>query len=45
VAWIAGFLRGDFGVSYTYRVPVADSELDWRVAAALAVTVDAFMNR
>jgi hypothetical protein len=28
-----------------YRVPVADGTLDWRVAAALAVTVDAFMNR
>jgi hypothetical protein len=28
-----------------YKVPVADGELDWRVAAALAVTVDAFMNR
>lgn len=28
-----------------YRVPVADGQLDWRVAAALAVTVDAFMNR
>jgi len=22
--WIAGLLRGDFGVSYTYRVPVAE---------------------
>jgi uncharacterized protein YxjI len=28
-----------------YRVPVTDGRLDWRVAAALAVTVDAFMNR
>jgi uncharacterized protein YxjI len=28
-----------------YHVPVADGQLDWRVAAALAVTVDAFMNR
>jgi peptide/nickel transport system permease protein len=24
VAWIAGFFTGDFGVSYTYRVPVAE---------------------
>ncbi len=24
IAWIAGFFSGDFGVSYTYRVPVAD---------------------
>jgi uncharacterized protein YxjI len=29
----------------TYRIAVADGSLDWRVAAALAVTVDAFMNR
>ncbi|MCW2567401.1 MAG: hypothetical protein JWN54_1498, partial [Mycobacterium sp.] len=27
------------------HVPVADDALDWRVAAALAVAVDAFMNR
>jgi uncharacterized protein YxjI len=28
-----------------YRVAVEDASLDWRVPAALAVTVDAFMNR
>jgi uncharacterized protein YxjI len=28
-----------------YHVPVADDGLDWRVAAALAVAIDAFMNR
>lgn len=28
-----------------YRVVVEDGSLDWRVPAALAVTVDAFMNR
>jgi uncharacterized protein YxjI len=28
-----------------YRVAVHDGALDWRVPAALAVTVDAFMNR
>jgi len=28
-----------------YRVAVNDGSLDWRVPAALAVTVDAFMNR
>ena len=28
-----------------YQVHVFDPELDWRVPAALAVTVDAFMNR
>ena len=24
VAWVTGLLSGDFGISYTYRVPVAD---------------------
>ncbi len=28
-----------------YRVSVNDDRLDWRVAAAMAVAVDAFMNR
>ncbi|MDT7545351.1 MAG: hypothetical protein QOE99_1461 [Actinomycetota bacterium] len=28
-----------------YRISIADGTLDWRVAGALAVTVDAFMNR
>jgi uncharacterized protein YxjI len=28
-----------------YRIAVFDGTLDWRVAGALAVTVDAFMNR
>jgi hypothetical protein len=28
-----------------YRIAVSDASLDWRVPAALAVTVDAFMNR
>lgn len=28
-----------------YRITIADGTLDWRVAGALAVTVDAFMNR
>ena len=28
-----------------YRIAVMDGSLDWRVPAALAVTVDAFMNR
>ena len=31
--WAGGMLRGDFGISYTYRVPVADL-----VAARLAVS-------
>ena len=24
VSWVLGLLRGDFGISYTYRIPVAD---------------------
>jgi hypothetical protein len=28
-----------------YRITIGDGTLDWRVAGALAVTVDAFMNR
>jgi uncharacterized protein YxjI len=28
-----------------YRIQISDGTLDWRVAGALAVTVDAFMNR
>lgn len=29
----------------SYRVEVSDDSIDWRVAAATAVSVDAFMNR
>jgi peptide/nickel transport system permease protein len=28
LAWVAGMLRGDFGISYTYRVPVAELVAD-----------------
>jgi peptide/nickel transport system permease protein len=28
LAWVSGMLRGDFGVSYTYRTPVAGMILD-----------------
>jgi uncharacterized protein YxjI len=28
-----------------YRISISDGSLDWRVAGALAVTIDAFMNR
>jgi peptide/nickel transport system permease protein len=28
LAWVAGFFTGDFGVSYTYRVPVAELIVD-----------------
>ena len=33
-AWISGMLVGDFGVSYTYRVPVADLVADRVVVSA-----------
>ncbi|WP_126975109.1 ABC transporter permease [Frigidibacter oleivorans] len=32
--WVAGMLRGDFGISYTYRTPVADLVAD-RLAVSL----------
>ena len=28
LAWVGGMLTGDFGISYTYRVPVADLVAD-----------------
>ena len=28
LGWVGGMLRGDFGVSYTYRTPVAGMVLD-----------------
>ena len=34
-----------FRLRDVYRVQVADDRLDWRLAAACAVAVDAFMNR
>jgi peptide/nickel transport system permease protein len=33
-SWVAGFVTGDLGVSYTYRVPVADL-----IVERLAITV------
>jgi peptide/nickel transport system permease protein len=38
VAWAGGMLRGDFGISYTYRVPVADLILD-RIWISLPLAV------
>ncbi|MEM7644253.1 MAG: ABC transporter permease [Pseudomonadota bacterium] len=44
-AWVGGMLRGDFGTSYTYRVPVADLIADRIVVSgplavyALALTI------
>lgn len=38
IAWVAGLLQGDFGVSYTYRVPVSELISD-RVAISLPLTL------
>jgi peptide/nickel transport system permease protein len=38
LGWIAGLLQGDLGVSYTYRVPVADLVAD-RVAVSLPLAL------
>ena len=42
LAWIGGMLTGDFGTSYTYRVPVADLVLD-RVWVSLPLAVYALI--
>jgi peptide/nickel transport system permease protein len=36
--WIAGLLRGDFGISYTYRVPVSQLIAD-RIGISLPLTI------
>jgi len=38
LAWVGGMLRGDLGISYTYRVPVADLVAD-RLAVSLPLAV------
>jgi peptide/nickel transport system permease protein len=38
LGWVAGLLQGDFGVSYTYRVPVSDLISD-RVVISLPLTL------
>lgn len=38
-------IERQFKLRDVYRVNVAEADLDWRVAAAMAVAVDAFMNR
>lgn len=38
LGWIAGLLQGDLGMSYTYRVPVADLVAD-RVAVSLPLAL------
>ena len=38
LAWVGGMLTGDFGISYTYRVPVADLVID-RIWVSLPLAV------
>lgn len=38
VSWVAGMLRGDFGISYTYRTPVAQMVAD-RLAVSLPLAL------
>ncbi|WP_343081838.1 ABC transporter permease [Ostreiculturibacter nitratireducens] len=38
LAWAGGMLTGDFGISYTYKVPVADLVAD-RLAVSLPLTL------
>ncbi|MFN3294296.1 MAG: ABC transporter permease [Gemmobacter sp.] len=42
LSWVAGMLTGDFGTSYTYRVPVADL-IAARVQVSLPLTVYALV--
>jgi peptide/nickel transport system permease protein len=42
VSWVSGMLHGDFGVSYTYRTPVADMIAD-RMAVSLPLTIYALL--
>ena len=42
LSWVAGMLTGDFGTSYTYRVPVADLVVD-RLAVSLPLAVGALV--
>lgn len=42
LSWVAGMLTGDFGTSYTYRVPVADLVMD-RLAVSLPLAVGALV--
>jgi len=41
-AWISGMMTGDFGISYTYRVPVLDIVLE-RLAVSLPLALYALM--
>jgi len=38
LAWVGGMVTGDFGISYTYRVPVADLVLD-RIWVSLPLAI------
>lgn len=40
--WLSGMLVGDFGISYTYRIPVSELILD-RITVSLPLTIYALM--
>ena len=40
--WISGMLVGDFGISYTYRIPVSELVLD-RLTVSLPLTIYALI--
>ena len=40
--WVTGMLRGDFGISYTYRTPIADMVAD-RVVVSLPLALYALL--
>ncbi len=42
IAWVGGMATGDFGISYTYRVPVADLVAD-RLAVSLPLAAYALL--
>ena len=42
LAWVGGMVQGDFGLSYTYRVPVADLIQD-RLAVSLPLAIYALI--
>ena len=42
LSWVGGMLTGDFGISYTYRVPVADLVAD-RIGVSLPLAVYALL--
>lgn len=41
-SWLAGFVRGDFGVSYSYNIPVSDMILE-KLPVSVTMTVMSFL--